>query len=269
MKKYLRTIRTRGLSLIFICLLLFAGSALAIEPLTEELPPDLPPDAELEQEEVLTEREEIVEKETDLAIIRIHAQEVKIGERVTVRLEIRNLGEERVEFLVSEMHKPGLEYPDEIEVKKLVYQGLELPYYGWQLSLEPGEETEVEYHITPQTTGMILFPPAIVSDQYGNNFESAPTTLEITCLPDGKCNPGENYIFCPEDCPTGSADGICDGVEDGVCDPDCEKGADPDCELLKQARIGPYVIIGAGIAVLVTAIIGLILVKKILNKKQG
>lgn len=47
---------------------------------------------------------------------------------------------------------------------------------------------------------------------------------------DGTCGFPENYLTCPEDCPSGSVDEYCDGVKDGICDPDCELGEDPDCQ---------------------------------------
>lgn len=46
---------------------------------------------------------------------------------------------------------------------------------------------------------------------------------------DGICSLGENYFNCSQDCPSGSADGVCDLIKDGKCDPDCEPGRDPDC----------------------------------------
>ncbi|RLJ01790.1 MAG: hypothetical protein DRP11_03860 [Candidatus Aenigmatarchaeota archaeon] len=46
---------------------------------------------------------------------------------------------------------------------------------------------------------------------------------------DGKCVLGEDYVRCPQDCPSGSLDYYCDGVVDGKCDPDCTEETDPDC----------------------------------------
>ena len=46
---------------------------------------------------------------------------------------------------------------------------------------------------------------------------------------DGICEVGENYFNCPQDCPSGSLDGVCDKVPDGICDPDCHGKYDPDC----------------------------------------
>lgn len=63
----------------------------------------------------------------------------------------KNLGREKINFLVAEAHKPGLGYPDEIEIKKLTYQGLEISCYDWNLSLAPEKNTEQKYYIVPQS----------------------------------------------------------------------------------------------------------------------
>jgi hypothetical protein len=39
----------------------------------------------------------------------------------------------------------------------------------------------------------------------------------------------ENYLSCPEDCPSGSKDGYCDKILDGRCDADCLEEMDIDC----------------------------------------
>jgi len=53
---------------------------------------------------------------------------------------------------------------------------------------------------------------------------------DCVCNHNGKCDLGvENYANCPDDCISGSQDGICDKVKDGRCDPDCTNGEDSDC----------------------------------------
>jgi hypothetical protein len=50
------------------------------------------------------------------------------------------------------------------------------------------------------------------------------------CNNNNICEPPlENHLSCPNDCPSGSLDGMCDRVSDGICDPDCAPGVDPDC----------------------------------------
>ena len=250
--------------LIFIFLL--GGEVLAIKPLEEEPPSDLPPGIEVEEIEELEEAKEVPEKITNLTVERIHSAKVKIGETVEVTLKIENLGKEKVKYFLTETLEPNLEYPDPIEVRKWHFQALEVPYYLWEKEILPKGTQEIKYHIDPKNLGMVLFSPAIVNDEFGNNFESAPTTLEIACNPNGKCDPGENYIFCPEDCPTGSADGVCDGAEDGKCDPDCAEGVDPDCKILEEkGNLNLYVTIGI---ITVIIIAGALLIPRFLKKRK-
>jgi hypothetical protein len=234
-----KSIKIKYLVLLALLILSFVlkDEVLAIEPFKEEPPVSLPPGATPTEVEVLQPVEEVMKKDVKLAIERIHSEEAKIGETIEVTLKIDNYSPEKVRFFVSEFHKPGLEYPDQIEIKTRQYQGLQALYYLWEKSLEAGEEIEIKYHVKSENLGMILFSPAVVSDEYGNVFESSPTTLKITCRANKKCDSGENYIFCPEDCRTGSADGVCDGAVDDRCDPDCLKEADPDCQKVKKARV--------------------------------
>jgi len=227
---------------LFLSFLVFTfllrNEILAIEPFKEEPPVDLPPGAIPTEVEVLQPVEEVIKKDTKLVIERIHPEQIKTEETIEVALRITNYSPEKVKFFVTEFHQPGLEYPDQIEVKIRQYQGLRVSYYRWEKTLEPGEEIEIKYHLKPKGLGMILFSPAVVNDEYGNTFESSPTTLKITCRANKKCDAGESYIFCPEDCQTGSADNVCDGVDDGRCDPDCLKGADPNCQNAKKEMVG-------------------------------
>jgi hypothetical protein len=49
------------------------------------------------------------------------------------------------------------------------------------------------------------------------------------CDFDMLCEESENYLSCPNDCPSGSKDRYCDAIEDGICDPDCGGRTDVDC----------------------------------------
>ena len=253
------------LFILTISLLFCFRSAFAIEPLKSTPPPDLPKEATSSKKiEVLEEKKEVLPKKTNLTIERIHPQRVRLREKTEIILRVKNLGKEKVKFSITETLKPDLFYPDPIEIKKINYQGFEVSYYLFEGSLAKGEQKNFIYHIIPQSLGMILFSPATLKDEYGNNFESPPTTLEIICQPNGKCEKGENYIFCAQDCPTGSKDDTCDGVKDGRCDPDCQKEADPDC-LKPRGGLSLYWIIGAIIILLIAV---LIFLPKILKKKK-
>ena len=81
---------------------------------------------------------------------------------------------------------------------------------------------------------------------------------------DKVCSDPENFKTCPKDCPSGGADGYCDGVKDGRCDPDCEKRADPDCQRLKGIS-KLYIIIGGMIVIIIA---GTILIPRFLKKRK-
>ncbi len=55
------------------------------------------------------------------------------------------------------------------------------------------------------------------------------------CNKDSECSieDSENFLSCPDDCPSGSEDDYCDGIFDNICDSDCKSTgratADSDC----------------------------------------
>jgi hypothetical protein len=55
------------------------------------------------------------------------------------------------------------------------------------------------------------------------------TTTLFSCNTNRICDSGENYNNCPNDCPSGGLDGLCDRAWDGICDPDCYRKDDNDC----------------------------------------
>ncbi|MEI6058557.1 MAG: hypothetical protein WCP89_02185 [archaeon] len=102
-----------------------------------------------------------------------------------------------------------------------------VPYYLWELDLDPNSITKVVYLVNPIFLGDINLGVARVSDNE-NEYFSDGSVVKVLCNRDGFCEPslGENYFVCSEDCSSGGADGFCDMVNDGIFDPDCEIGED-------------------------------------------
>ena len=85
------------------------------------------------------------------------------------------------------------------------------------------------------------------------------------------CDATESYITCPADCPSGSADKVCDRVKDNICDPDCSASLDPDCIPAETIKIGEknevpawlwLVLFGVGVVFIVLIIL-------IISRKQA
>ncbi len=211
-----------------IVLLLLLSCAAALEPLSEEPPPGVPADAEPAEEAVLDEAPETQAVDVDLILERAVPEQVEVGETFTVTLTVDSAHDGGLEILVVDPMRAGATYLDAPEPYVVQYEGLEVSLMRWTDTLQPMETREYTYRIRADSIGTITMPPASVNDQYGNTFESDPAFVEVVCKPDGVCGEGENVIHCPEDCPTGSADDVCDGAEDGRIDPDCLPEAEPD-----------------------------------------
>jgi hypothetical protein len=100
--------------------------------------------------------------------------------------------------------------------------------YEWSISLGPMENTSVSYWIAPKSAGKYVFSPSKATVN-GQAFRLKSAVIEVGCMIDAVCGAGENYANCPQDCASGSNDGVCDCVSDGKCDPDCTVEGDSDC----------------------------------------
>lgn len=147
------------------------------------------------------------------------------------------------------------------------------PQFVWNITLNNGQNN-LSFKIKPLSVGFFTFSPTVVSVG-GNNYYSEPASTEVISVPDGKCNlnDGENYITS-EDCPSGSADNLCDGIADRICDPDCESNGDIDCGAITGATSlgitgaskGRGIINPSTIAI--TLLVVLFIALKILKKKK-
>lgn len=59
---------------------------------------------------------------------------------------------------------------------------------------------------------------------------------------DNICQATENYVFCPDDCPSGGSDELCDRIRDKRCDPDCSN-SDVDCGPERKGYFMAFIII--------------------------
>lgn len=218
--------KTIQIGLITI-VILFLVSGIGLST-NDNWPPEVPPDADVQTGEVLVEIKDIVTKEIHITIERIHQEIAGIGEEIEITLRMSNQDDEDVDIVVSEFHIQEVGYLDPIETKTIYYQALEKHYYLWSLFLPAYGSEEIKYHIKSDFPRVITFPSAHVTDHYGNHFDSMPTIIVLECIIDGVCSPGESVLNCPEDCPTGAQDDVCDAVADGINDPDCSYGTDPD-----------------------------------------
>jgi len=78
------------------------------------------------------------------------------------------------------------------------------------------------------------------------------------CNPDKNCEGFETHFSCPEDCKSGSLDGVCNPVRDGMCDQDCFKSADVDCT---KKPFPKYPIIILSIIVLVVLVLVIVFLR--------
>jgi hypothetical protein len=177
----------------------------------------------------------------DLIIRRTAPETAHIGQKIWIVVEIENTGtqESAISFIEKlgdadfdwsqaksiEIYDPGLAGLPTVEVSERP----KLWYYEWKLNLPPNENATLAYWLIPTTAGTYVISPASITID-GEVHYAKSRDIIIKCKADEQCDiqAGENYLTCPEDCVTGSADGICDGAGDGRIDPDCEEGYDPD-----------------------------------------
>jgi len=170
----------------------------------------------------------------------ISPRKIKKGDTVIVRATIKNEDDVSYDCSMTDSYMADLFTPiDESEFEKAVPTSPIEPTF-WifrrEFRLNPGEEKIFEYRLklleSRGITEMNLkgFSFSIPDENFFKESNRAFIEI-IVCNNNGVCETDryENYLNCPEDCPSGSADGYCDKIKDGICDPDCAKGFDIDC----------------------------------------
>ncbi len=213
-------------ALLFVLLTLLPAVC-AIQS-TDNWPDEVPRDADVIENASVVEYIATERLETGLEIERSVPEAVLPGEPFTVELFVSNPTDEGLSILVVDPVRPGLSYLSAPEPALFHYDGLAVRLLQWRTVVPANGMVDYSYRAVATGPGALSLAPATVSDPYGNVYESAMSIIEVGCHPNGACDGGETYLSCPEDCPTGSEDDLCDGVADGRVDPDCVGGADPD-----------------------------------------
>ena len=165
-------------------------------------------------------------------IYREYPNQSRIGSVIQINITVENLG--LLEITATIQENVGdytvIEPPPVIPKGTPGMIGLRPPYFEWNITVGPMQNETVYYRVNLTSPGEIMFSPTAVITR-NETFYTEPSSIKVICNQNGVCeqNLSESYLTCPEDCPTGAADGICDLMRDGRCDPDCTKGADVDC----------------------------------------
>lgn len=169
----------------------------------------------------------------NIQVVKNGTTEVAFGDILEVNIKINNLENSEVQISVKEhIQNADPVQPESFYAGKCPYKFCVEPnYYLWNVTIPPFSLYTITYRIKPLSFGNFVIPPTEVQTSSGENFYSESLNVVVHCKTNAICEPelGENYLTCPEDCSSGSTDGVCDLIKDGICDPDCIPDADPDC----------------------------------------
>lgn len=169
----------------------------------------------------------------NIEVVKNSTKDIQFGDILEVSVKINNLENSDIQVNVKE-HIANADpiQPGSFSTEKCPYKiCIEWPYYEWNITLPSLSAYTITYKIKPKTIGIFSIGPTEVQTSSGQVFESDTLVVNVHCISNGICeqDKGENYFTCPEDCPSGSRDGVCDLIKDGRCDSDCAPGADADC----------------------------------------
>jgi len=203
-----------------------------------------------------------VQAEQAIKVIRETQNQVAIRVPFNIEISVFNSEEQSKVVAIEERIPKSFELinPNEPTITKN-YNGIQVNFLKWELTIPAKSSKSVIYTIKPTQPGDITLTPTKVTDNLTQEvYQTAISQLIIKCNNNQVCEPAENYLNCPEDCPTGSKDGICDYMADEVCDPDCTQ--DPDCTLLNKINLNKI------ISVILLVFIIFMLIKFVRKKKK-
>ena len=157
----------------------------------------------------------------------LSSEEIVLGEELVIGIDIGNHETTGVDAVVRETFIPNVDY--DLTPLEESYEGFTIQYHTWEVTIPAQSTAMLSFTAVPRAVGYYGFASTPVSVD-GNVYGSPSPIVKVVCNPNGTCDPGETYIFCPDDCTTGIQDDYCDMVSDGVNDPDCVYGVDPDCD---------------------------------------
>ena len=196
-------------------------------------------------------------------VVKESPSEINLNDVIEINIHVLNPYNTEREFLINENLPQDIEVIDPTIVFTKKNDALEVKYYEWKTTISPNSIKTITYKIRPLSLGEYSIGATEVIDSLTiENYISNPITFKVKCISNNQCNANENSLTCPEDCPTGSADGICDYKADNVCDPDCDD--EPDCK--KSDFNMNYIIIPFIIIIFIILLIWLL--PKIFKKKE-
>jgi len=170
----------------------------------------------------------------DIRIEKTTPEQIKFGSNLKVDIVIFNDRNSEIKIILEEI----VTNADPIDPAEFVLQetpgdliAARPPYYMWEISIPSNSDKTISYIIKPLNPGLYIVSQTVgyVDDV---KIKSNSLKINVICNQNKQCEADklENYQSCPDDCPSGSQDGICDLVRDGKCDPDCYEEADIDCK---------------------------------------
>ena len=146
-----------------------------------------------------------------------------VGETVNVKINVLNPYNEEKTFSIEEKLPNDVEmvYPSEPHETKF-FNGIKVSFLKWEKKISPGNVISLEYKIKPKFPGEYSLSPTTVVDlSSGRDIKGKSSNIVVSCVANGICDRGENYLNCNQDCKADANDGVCNPAP-GLCDPDCE-----------------------------------------------